>query len=217
QFSGHLRAWLGDWPGTGEPVVTVAELRDRPRWDGGAWPLLGVGNRAGAVLSVSPALAADLGAEMLDEVAGVLRLDDGAAVPAEAVPGGIERLVLRWTAAPAELPEIGEWVSPGDPRVPAWLRPFNGDVLVAWDDEGRYAAGVGRKRHNALAQEISVGTEPAQRGKGLAPALVAQAARRILAEGALPLYLHALDNMASARVADKAGFRDRGWRAVWVE
>ncbi|MCC6793452.1 MAG: hypothetical protein IT336_17340, partial [Thermomicrobiales bacterium] len=42
QFSGHLRAWLGDWPGTGEPVVTVAELRDRPRWDGGAWPLLGV-------------------------------------------------------------------------------------------------------------------------------------------------------------------------------
>jgi GNAT superfamily N-acetyltransferase len=217
QFSGHLRAWLGVWPGAGDRVVTVEELRDLPRWDGGAWPLLGVGHGEGAVLSVSPGMAADLDAASLRDAASVLRLDDAAPTPDGAALEGMERLVLRWTAAPADLPEIGEWVSPHDPRVPEWLRPFNGDVLIAWDEQGRYAAGVGRKAHNELAQEISVGTEPEQRGKGLAPKLVAQAARRILAEGSLPLYLHALENEASARVAEKAGFRDRGWRAVWVE
>jgi GNAT superfamily N-acetyltransferase len=129
----------------------------------------------------------------------------------------IERLAFRWTARPAELPDAGEWVRPDDPRVPEWLRPFNGDVLIAWGEDGRYAAGVGRKAHNEFAQEIAVGTEPQHRGKGLAPRLVAQAARQILEEGALPLYLHALSNDASARVAEKAGFPDRGWRAVWVE
>jgi len=40
---------------------------------------------------------------------------------------------------------------------------------------------------------------------------VAQAARRVLADGAVPTYLHAFDNEASARVADAAGFPDRGW------
>ena len=32
-----------------------------------------------------------------------------------------------------------------------------------------------------------------------------------LADGAVPTYLHAFDNEASARVADAAGFPDRGW------
>jgi hypothetical protein len=44
--------------------------------------------------------------------------------------------------------------------------------------------------------------------------LVAQAARRVLADGALPLYLHEAANAASARVADAAGFPDRGWRLI---
>jgi len=43
---------------------------------------------------------------------------------------------------------------------------------------------------------------------------VAQAARRVIADGAVPTYLHAFDNTASARVADAAGFPDRGWQVL---
>ena len=40
---------------------------------------------------------------------------------------------------------------------------------------------------------------------------MAQAARRVLDEGAVPTYLHAVDNHASAHLATAAGFPDRGW------
>ncbi|PWU56502.1 GNAT family N-acetyltransferase, partial [Micromonospora globispora] len=53
-------------------------------------------------------------------------------------------------------------------------------------------------------------------GRGLARRLVAQAARRVLDEGAVPTYLHAFDNPASARVAEAAGFPDRGWTSYGV-
>ncbi len=36
----------------------------------------------------------------------------------------------------------------------------------------------------------------------------------MLDEGAVPTYLHAPDNVASARAADAAGFPDRGWSVV---
>jgi GNAT superfamily N-acetyltransferase len=124
------------------------------------------------------------------------------------------RAVFRYVDGIPEYPDIGEWVSREDPRIPAWLRPFSGDVLIAWDDDGAYAAGVGLKRHNDLGSEIAVGTEPHHRGKGLAKRLVAQAARRILDEGAIPMYLHGDHNAASGRVADGAGFPDRGWHII---
>lgn len=53
-------------------------------------------------------------------------------------------------------------------------------------------------------------------GGGLARRLVAQAARRVLAEGAVPTYLHSRQNTASARVAEAAGFPDRGWLSFGV-
>jgi predicted GNAT family acetyltransferase len=87
-------------------------------------------------------------------------------------------------------------------------------VLVARDEQGAYLAGVGIKRHDADGHELSVGTEPAARGQGLARRLVAQAARRVLAEGKVATYLHDPANTASARVADAAGFTDRGWRVL---
>ncbi|MFD0823122.1 GNAT family N-acetyltransferase, partial [Micromonospora zhanjiangensis] len=67
------------------------------------------------------------------------------------------------------------------------------------------------KRHDRYGRELAVGTDPAAEGRGLARRLVAQAARRVLDEGAVPTYLHAPDNVASARVAEAAGFADRGW------
>ena len=119
--------------------------------------------------------------------------------------------VFRPCRALVEQEEIGAWISPEDERVPSWLRPFNGEILVVFDDEGHFAAGVGRKRHDEYAQEIAVGTEEAHRGKGLAKALVAQAARRIYEDGAVATYLHRRDNAASAKVAESVGFPDLGW------
>lgn len=128
----------------------------------------------------------------------------------------VECVALRWTLAPVDLPTAGEWVEATSSRLPEWLRPFGGRALVAFDERGDYLAGVGVKRHDHLVNEISVGTAPHARGRGLARRLVAQAARHILRQGAVPTYLHALDNVASSRVATAAGFVDRGWLAVML-
>ena len=68
----------------------------------------------------------------------------------------------------ADLPRIGQWLPAAHPDVPEWLRPFSGDVLVATDAQGRHLAGVGIKRHDHLVHELSVGTAPEARGRGLA-------------------------------------------------
>lgn len=123
------------------------------------------------------------------------------------------RGVFRWSTSPAPLPDAGVWLPYDDPRVPPWLRPFGGEVLVVLDGE-QYVAGVGVKRHDHAGHELAVGTQEAARGRGLARRLVAQAARRVLDEGAVPTYLHAPDNVASARAAEAAGFPDRGWSVI---
>jgi GNAT superfamily N-acetyltransferase len=125
--------------------------------------------------------------------------------------------VFRWTTDPAPGDDPGVWVPTDDVRVPEWLRPFNGDVLVAFadgDDGPAVAAGVGRKQHDAHGHELAVVTEEGFRGQGFARRLVSQAARRVLADGAVPTYLHAEDNVASARTADASGFPDVGWRII---
>ena len=76
-----------------------------------------------------------------------------------------------------------------DPRLPDWLRPFGGEALVALDGD-RNAAAAGLKRHNARSAEIAIGTDPAYRGRGPAARLRAQAARHVIAAGAVPIYLH---------------------------
>ncbi|MGY1837608.1 GNAT family N-acetyltransferase [Blastococcus sp. SYSU DS0510] len=124
--------------------------------------------------------------------------------------------MFRWTTRPAVLPKVGEWVPAVAPGLPDWLRPFGGQVLVAVDRDGTHLAGVGIKRHDAYGAELSVVTSPAARGRGLARGLVAQAARRLLDAGALPTYLHDPANVASARVAEAAGFPDRGWTAFGI-
>ena len=108
----------------------------------------------------------------------------------------------------------GVWLPTDDPRVPEWLHPFNGDVLVAFE---RRARGGGRRRPQA-ARPLRPRGRRGHRGgvsrPGLARRLVTQAARRILADGAVPVYLHAPDNVASARTADASGFPDVGWRIL---
>jgi GNAT superfamily N-acetyltransferase len=207
RLAAHLDSWLGAWP-PARPVHVVGwSRRDELGWDGKVYPVAGVGDGDGVVLSVPPRYAEGVAA--LGPDLDMVKAEVPGLVGHPGRPFG--RGAFRWSVDPPPLPDAGEWVPPTDPRLPAWLRPFNGDVLVAWDEDGRYAAGVGRKRHDQHGQELAVATEAAHRGRGLARRLVAQATRRVLDEGAVATYLHAFDNHASARVADAAGFPDRGW------
>ena len=208
----HLVSWLGQWP-TPQPLQVVgSERRTLPAWDGQVRPAIAVGAPGGMVLSVPPDRV-----NAVRELAGKPFDDLLAGLPAAVGYDGWQAFpaIFRYSLAPTPLPEAGEWVSAEDPTLPSWLRPF-GDVLVARDDDGEYLAGVGIKRHDRYGNELSVGTTPAARGRGLARRLVAQAARRVLDEGAVPTYLHAFDNHASARVAEAAGFPHRGWTAYGV-
>lgn len=209
----HLRGWLGSWPPAGAIDVVGAEARTRPAWDGAVRPLVGVGTPERTLLSVPP--------DRVDAVvAAVGPLDDRSVRRrvVEAVGAAdkvLGRGVFRWSTRVVGtdvLPDVGEWIDPADPRVPDWLRPFNHHrVLVVWTDDGVYGAGVGIKRHDAVGHEIAVVTTPALQGRGIARRLVAQAARRVLADGGLPTYLHDPANAPSAHVADAVGFPDRGW------
>lgn len=212
-LSRHLAGWLGKWPGSGTLEVVGSFRREEPAWDGALHPVMGVLSTAGGVLSVPPAVAREVRAlidraprewrERLPEVVGY--------------PGrSVVETAYRFTDQPPGLPDVGRWMACTDPALPSWLAPFGGEALVCTDENGRYLAGVGIKRHDRLGHELAVGTEPHVRGAGLARMLVAQAARAVVAGGAVAIYRHELGNVASARVADAAGFVDRGWRAVML-
>jgi len=205
-----LVAYLGDWPDKDRLAVVGSPVRLTPGWDGQVRDIVGVADGEAGVLSVPP----DSEAAVRDVVRTWedvrKELPKAVGRPRARVFSG----TFRWTTKPADLADAGEWVHYEDPRVPAWLKPFGGEILMAFDDAGVYAAGVGIKRHNPYGMEISVGTEEAHRGKGLASRLVAQAARRILSAGAVPIYLHDPANVGSDRTALRAGFPDEGWKIV---
>jgi len=211
-LTAHLRRTLGTWPPLAPLAVVSAPARDEPGWDGTIRPLTGIASPAGTVISVAE--------RYLDAASALLEASDSEGVLARigGLITGSETRLLRGTFRVGRtrppLEPAGEWVSASDRRLPEWLRPFGGEVLVAFDDDGDYVAGVGRKRHDEFAHELAVSTEPAQRGRGLARRLVAQAARRIADEGRIATYLHAKDNLASAAVADAAGFPDVGWQIL---
>ncbi|HEX2807596.1 MAG TPA: GNAT family N-acetyltransferase, partial [Kineosporiaceae bacterium] len=179
----HLLSWAGAWP-PARPVRVVGNpLRDLPGWDGRRSPVAGVvTDRDEAVVGLPPAVAAKVpdGIELdplLAALPGLLRL-----------PGSAGCGAFRWSTSPTPGADDGVWLPADAPRVPAWLRPFGGEVLVSFD-EGGYAAGVGIKRHDRYGHELAVVTVERAQGRGLARRLVAQAARRVLADGALPTYL----------------------------
>ncbi|MFG2056632.1 GNAT family N-acetyltransferase [Micromonospora sp. NPDC048930] len=210
----HLATWLGQWPAAPGLHVVRSHRRARPAWDGRLRPALAVGAPGRTVLSVPPdrvdAVRALVRSRSVEELLPSLPTAVGA--PEFTTHAGL----FRWSTAPARLPDVGEWISPTSSGLPPWLRLFDREVLVVRDADGRYLAGVGIKRHDAYGHELAVGTVAAARGRGLARRLVAQAARRVLDEGAVPTYLHNVDNHASARVAEAAGFPDRGWTSFGV-
>lgn len=209
----HLRSWLGAWPPASPLHVVGSTQRTVPGWDGRVRVLNGIATPHGVLVSVPPeheaavasaAQAAGDLATLAEQLPGLLR------APGTTFATG----VFRWTTDPAPSDDPGTWVPTDDPRLPDWLRPFNGDVLVALVDGAdgeEVAAGVGRKHHDPHGHELAVVTEEGHRGQGWARRLVSQAARRVLDDGAVPTYLHAPDNLASARTADACGFPDVGW------
>jgi len=211
----HLTSWTGGWPPAIPATVTGNPGNAAPGWDGEIHPVTGVVDPDGrALIGVPPeyeAAAKEAALRAGSDLEALL-----AALPAAlGKPGHLVFAgTFRWTTAPAALADAGDWVDADDPAVPDWLRPFGGQVLIARDDDGSYLAGVGIKRHDANGHELSVGTEPAARGRGLARRLVAQAARSLLDRGIVVTYLHDPANLASAHVADAAGFPDLGWRVL---
>lgn len=211
----HLKSWAGALPENDSLRVVRHAKNGRAGWDGRAALLTGLIDPAGStVLSVPSTTHVAEATALFAQRAEVA----WSQLPAMLGRPGhtVERVAFRWCTRPAELPEVGVWVDSDSERVPSWLRPFGGQSLVAFDEGGRYLAGVGIKRHDRFAQEIAVVTDPRAQGRGLARSLVAQAARRILAGGHIPTYLHTLDNHASARVAEAVGFADRGWGALML-
>jgi GNAT superfamily N-acetyltransferase len=203
-------------PGPPTVVVVASAGRTRPGWDGAVHAVTGIADPIGnAVVSVPPgyderARALVTGTGDVDALRSAL--PELLGKPDHVVYRGVCRWAVDVPSA-EQLPDVGEWLPAEDPRVPGWLKPFGGEVLVVLDDDV-YVAGVGLKRHDEHGQEISVGTEEAARGRGLARRLVAQAARKLLSGGVIPTYLHDPANTASAKVADAAGFPDRGWTAI---
>jgi RimJ/RimL family protein N-acetyltransferase len=97
-----------------------------------------------------------------------------------------------------------------DPRLPEWVHGhFVGEAWVVLED-GEVLSTAVLKRYDERLREISVGTAPSARGRGLARSVVAAAARFVLAEGRAVLYNHAVDNDASARVAEAVGLHELG-------
>lgn len=123
--------------------------------------------------------------------------------------------VFRWSEEPIPFDRPGVWLPHEHQSVLPWLKPFNSDVLVGFED-GEVAAGVGRKLHDRWGHELAVVTEAGHRGRGWAKRLISQAAERVLDDGAVPTYLHSPTNEASARTADACGFPDRGWKILGI-
>ena len=206
RLDGHLRHWLGAWPPESMLTVVGSERRTEPGWDGTVRPFAGIATPQGTILSVPPDRAA-----AVREAGSTLEQLLDALPQALGQPGAVVgRGVYRYSLAPAAVELVGEWVPADAPDVPAWLRPFGGDVLVVRDG-GKYVAGLGIKRHDEVGMEVAVATDEAWRGRGLARALVARATASILRRGGVPIYLHGRGNAASARVAEAAGYPDRGW------
>ncbi len=211
RLAAALRDWLGRWPPESALDVVGSGLRTEPGWDGRVHPAVGVASPEAMVLSVPP-----------DRVDRVAELVPGGSLNGPRLRAGLGAAggrprrrcvewVFRWSTEPAALPEAGVWVAADGAGVPAWLRPFGGEVLVAFDDSGHHLGGVGIKRHTAVTHELAVAVANQARGRGLGRRLVAQAARRVLDGGVVPLYMHARVNVGSSRLAEAAGFADRGW------
>ena len=133
----------------------------------------------------------------------------------EAVAAAADGQVFSWVARtgvaiPPPSVEVTV-VEATDSRLPEWvIGHFSGEAWVVLDEDGQVMSTAVLKRYDGRLREISVGTAEAARGRGLAKAVTAAAARAVLAEGRAVLYNHDPDNATSARVAESVGLLELG-------
>ena len=210
----HLANWLGAWPGHESMTVATSSYREEPGWDGQMRPFIGVSSPNSTVISVARRYY-----EPICDLVQKGGPEDLERRIAEVVGGAgatLRRGVFRFHQQLVAHESWGEWFSPTDPSMPEWLRPFNAKVLIAFDQERRYAAGVGCKRHDDYVYELAITTEPGHRRLGYARELVAQASEFVYSAGGVATYMHRRDNVGSAAVAESSGFPDRGWETIML-
>jgi RimJ/RimL family protein N-acetyltransferase len=181
--------------------VAVAEAAD-PRM-----PVRALHRGGGAVVAVAPAWSGLL-QERLDGPASL-----GPALDAVAAAAGAQHwswVARTGVAIPAPSAEVTV-LDATDPRLPEWvIGHFSGEAWVVLGDDGQVLSTAVLKRYDERLREISVGTAEAARGRGLAKAVTAAAARAVLAEGRAVLYNHDPENHTSARVAEAVGLHEFG-------
>jgi RimJ/RimL family protein N-acetyltransferase len=161
----------------------------------------------GALVAVAP----PLGGLLRRELDGPGSVDRALEAVAEAAAGQHYSWVARTgVAIPPPSAEVTV-VDTSDPRLPEWvIGHFTGEAWVVLDDDGQVLSTAVLKRYDDRLREISVGTSEAARGRGLAKAVTAAAARAVLAEGRAVLYNHDPENHTSARVAEAVGLHEFG-------
>jgi GNAT superfamily N-acetyltransferase len=181
--------------------VAVAEAADP------GMPVRALVRGGGAVVAVSPTWSRRL-RQHLDGPAGL----DAALDQVAAAGGGQHWSWVVRTGVAIQAPSAEVTVLDAtDPRLPDWvLGHFTGKAWVVLGDDGQVLATAVLKRYDDRLREISVGTAEAARGRGLAKAVTAAAARAVLAEGRAVLYNHDATNHASARVAEAVGLHEFG-------
>jgi uncharacterized protein (DUF1501 family) len=170
-------------------------------------PVRALERGGGAVVAVSPAWSGRLGGH-LD---GPETL--GAALDAVATASGAQHyswVVRTGVAIPEPSAEVTV-LDATDPRLPDWVvGHFTGEAWVVLGDDGQVLSTAVLKRYDERLREISVGTAEEARGRGLAKAVTAAAARAVLAAGRAVLYNHDAENHTSARVAEAVGLHEFG-------
>lgn len=170
-------------------------------------PVRALERGGGAAVAVDPAWRRRL-AQHLDGPGSL-----GAALDAVAAAAGGRHfawVARTGVAIPAPAVEVTV-LEATDPRLPEWvLGHFTGEAWVVLGDDGRVLSTAVLKRYDDRLREISVGTAEEARGRGLAKAVTAAAARAVLAEGRAVLYNHDAENHTSARVAESVGLHEFG-------
>jgi L-amino acid N-acyltransferase YncA len=161
----------------------------------------------GAAVGVAPAWSGLLG----EHLSGPASVPAALAAVADVLGGRVFSWVARTgVAIPAPAAEVTV-LEATDPRLPEWvIGHFTGEAWVVLGDDGQVLSTAVLKRYDDRLREISVGTAEAARGRGLAKAVTAAAARAVLAEGRAVLYNHDADNHPSARVAEAVGLYELG-------
>ena len=210
-LASFLAEYLGVWPPDAALTVVGSEVRTRPGWDGAVRDVVGVRTPEAGVISVRPDLleAVRAGVHSWERVTTELPTALGRP-DARAFLGK-----FRWSTAPTDLPDAGEWLDVTDPRVPPWLHPFGGQVLVTLIDDV-YAAGVGIKRHNAAGLSCRSAPRRHTAARAWRPGSSRRPPGGCWRRAPYPSTCMIPPNIASDRTATAAGFPDLGWQILGV-